>query len=231
MTDAGGKIVWDGIRGVIFDLDGTLYDQHRLRARIFAELVVHLALQPSHWVDVVGLIRFRKLRERLADVKAKNAAQLQYALVSKSLGLPESRVVAFVDEWIERRPLPHLRAARLSGVAEFFVMLRARSIRIGVFSDYPVAEKLKALDLNADAECYSLEDVDGYLKPHPAGLHLLLGRLGLQSSECLLIGDRVERDGACAAALNMPFLHRRGAEFFDNLLGDCSASLLQPTRG
>jgi phosphoglycolate phosphatase-like HAD superfamily hydrolase len=125
LIDAGGKIAWESVRGVIFDLDGTLYDQRRLRARILAELVMHLALQPSHWVDVVGLIRFRKLRERLADLKARNAAQLQYALVSKSLGLPESRVVAFVDEWIERRPLPHLRATRLSGVVEFFAILRA----------------------------------------------------------------------------------------------------------
>lgn len=231
MIEVAGKITWQRIRGVIFDLDGTLYDQRRLRVRILAELVVYLARHPNRWRYVLALIRYRKLRERLADLGAKNVDRLQYRLVARSFGLPESLIVAFIDEWIERRPLPHLRAARLSGVIEFFDMLRTHNIRIGVLSDYPVADKLKALDLSADAVCYSLEGTGGYLKPHPAGLRLMLERLGLQSSDCLLIGDRIERDGACAAALNMPFLHRRGARFFDDLRGDCKASLFMPTRG
>jgi len=44
------------------------------------------------------------------------------------------------------------------------------------------------------------------LKPNHAGLLKIIADMNLSSQECVLIGDRYDRDGVCAKAASMPFL-------------------------
>jgi putative hydrolase of the HAD superfamily len=227
-----GQFAWDGFRAVMFDLDGTLYDQRALRRCMLKELLTYAPFRPSHWMDMWALLRFRKERERLAEAKAQNVLERQFAIVADQLRLSPDRVKSVVNEWIDVRPLKHLRAVRRRGIETFFGELRRRGIRIGVLSDYPVSAKLVALGLEADATCYALEPAVGYLKPHPAGLNTLLRRLGVEPNECVFIGDREERDGVCAAALNVPFMLCRTPDFFSNLVGgDSERAAVVPARG
>jgi HAD superfamily hydrolase (TIGR01549 family) len=107
-------------------------------------------------------------------------------------------------------------------VDSFFEALARRGIKIGIFSDYPIEDKMAMLGLHADASCYSLErDIDR-LKPQTAGLQKLVEKMGLNGSECLFIGDRDSRDGACARRFGMPFLLCRGRGFYKNLMNDPS---------
>lgn len=197
---------WRRLRGVVFDLDGTLYDPRPLRLRMAVELMAH-ALTHREGREVVRILRgFRRQRELLAEQEAEGVAKRQYEEAAQRLGVPAARVEAVVREWMHERPLRHLRAARRPGAAELFAALRAGGRKIGVLSDYPTSAKLAALGLECDAELGAEDPEIDRFKPHPAGLELLLRRLEIEPRAALVVGDRDERDGECARRLGCPYL-------------------------
>lgn len=203
MTD----VAWRKVRLVVFDLDGTLYDQPPLRRAMAFELVRHSLRQRS--LRTAGILHtFRQIREMLGTVQGDDFTNEQFALTARRRGCPESEVRALVEEWIERRPLAHLPRYKASGIDTLFSALRATGRRIAVWSDYPVQAKLAALGLKADHVIWSGEQGIGRLKPDPTGLLALLEEAGVTADETLVIGDRIDRDAAGAAAIGVPSLIR-----------------------
>jgi putative hydrolase of the HAD superfamily len=188
---------WSRVDLVAFDVDGTLYDQRALRLWMMRDMIVHAARDRS--LGTIGLIRtYRRIRERLGEEEVADFERILVAETASSSGCTNERVASVVAEWIERRPLRHLQACRYPGLHELFAALRRRSKTIGILSDYPAREKLRALGLEADLiVCAGDAGVDR-LKPHPQGLQLLIARAGATASGTMLIGDRVERDGLAA---------------------------------
>ena len=197
---------WQRVRAVVFDVDGTLYDQRALRRRMAWELAVRCLTRPTTLADARILSSFRALREALADEEATGIRRLQYERSAQRLGLPVARVEAVVEEWILRRPLRHVAACRSAGVRQLFSVLGRSGRRIGVWSDYPARGKLAALGLTADIVVSAVDPEVDRLKPHPAGLARVLERLEVSPAESLLIGDRDERDGEAARRFGCPYL-------------------------
>lgn len=193
------------ISAVVFDLDGTLYDARPLRRRMARELALHCLRRPRELGLPRRLYWFRRLREELAEEEAHGISRLQYERPAARLGIPTERLQAAVREWILERPLPHLAACRRAGARRLFAQLRATGRRIGVFSDYPIEAKLAALGLACDAAVSAEDPAVDRLKPHPAGLELLLSRVDVRASEALVVGDRDDRDGECARRLGCSY--------------------------
>jgi len=215
---------WNSVLGVVFDLDGTLYRQAPVRMRMARKLLQHAVSERKGWRDFRMLQHFRKNREALAESCPKYVRVEQYAATARAFGVGTDTVATVVHRWMEVAPLEMLRSARYRDIDIFFATLRARGIRIGVLSDYPVEAKLSSLGLQADAVCCSTEpDVD-CLKPGTAGLKKLLDLLHIEPSECVLIGDRMERDGVCAQSLNVRFLLCNGRDFYSSLLSDVTGN-------
>ena len=197
---------WQRARAVVFDVDGTLYDQGALRRRMAWELAGRCLTRPATLAEARILRSFRALREALAEEEATGIGKLQYERSAQRLGLPAARVEAVVEEWMLRRPLRHVAACRKAGVRRLFSALRRSGRRIGVWSDYPARGKLAAMGLAADVVVSAVDpDVDR-LKPNPAGLARVLERLQVSPAESLLIGDRDERDGEAARRFGCPYL-------------------------
>ena len=152
------QIDWSPIRLVVFDLDGTLYDQNCLRRRMLRELGLYCLSHPTE----VGLLRvigeFRRARERLAEEQASNIAQLQYERPAASLAIRPEAVAEVIREWFEERPLRHLERCRCASIDQVFESLHGSGRQVGVFSDYPVRDKLRALNLEADLVAAELPD-------------------------------------------------------------------------
>jgi putative hydrolase of the HAD superfamily len=186
---------WDGIRFVAFDVDGTLYDQRRLRIRIARDMLLDAALRRS--LDAVAVVRtYRRLREELGEREVAEFDRVLVARTAEACGCRPERVDAIVEEWIGRRPLAYLGRCRFPGLVELFDGLRHHGKIIGILSDYPAAAKLDALGLSAD-HLVSASDV-GLLKPNPRGLEALIAKAGTTARQTVLIGDRADRDGAAA---------------------------------
>lgn len=197
------------IRGVLFDVDGTLYRQQPLRLAMACEIVV--ATATSGWAvqrtDARLALAFRRVREQLraTDGTAEPLAVRQYAAVSDRLGCRMADVERAVAEWIERRPLKWLRFCRRRGIEGLMGFLSRRGVRRGVFSDYPVEAKLRALGL-AERFDLSLSAVDqdvGAFKPDPRGFLVAAQRWGLPARQIVYVGDRSDVDAVGAAAAGM----------------------------
>lgn len=188
---------WDAIRLIVFDLDGTLYDQRPLRRRMAFELARD-ALASRQTTTLRVLAKYRKLREAWAERDLVDFESELRKAVALATSTSPDHVAALVSEWIETRPLRHLRRYRFAQLAELFAGIRRSGRTIAIHSDYPVAAKLAALDLEAD-HIACAGDANGVrLKPDPSGLHWLMKRTGAAPHETLMIGDRLERDGLAA---------------------------------
>lgn len=200
------SIDWQHIRLVVFDVDGTLYDQRCMRRRMIAELVRHCVVHPGD-LRLLRLIgRFRRSREQLAEQEVEGIAELQYRRLAGELGMEIPVLRQQLEVWMLERPLKHLRRCRYDSVERFFAALKQRGKTIAVLSDYPAREKLAALGLEADILVSAVDPEVDRLKPHPAGLERVLSLARLSPQESLLIGDRDDRDGESARRIGMPYL-------------------------
>jgi FMN phosphatase YigB (HAD superfamily) len=144
-----GPADWNGVDLVVFDVDGTLYDQRSLRLRMTRDMIFRAARERS--LVIMFVIRtYRRIRERLGDEETADFERILIAETASSVGCSKEFVGSVVAEWIDRRPLRHLPACRYPGLQELFIGLRRRGKTIGILSDYPAREKMLALGLDAD---------------------------------------------------------------------------------
>jgi len=203
------RIDWDGIDLVVFDVDGTLYDQTRLRRRMLLELGIDCC-RSRNLKTIRTLAAFRRCREELSRARAdEDFSLLQYRITAERRQLHPAEVRAMVREWIEDRPVAFLASCRFEGVAELFAAIGRRGKGVAVWSDYPAVRKLKALGLSAGIVVASEEE--RRLKPDPAGLRRILSESGIPATRTLLIGDRAEHDGEAGRRAGVRVLLKRRA--------------------
>lgn len=188
---------WDSIKLVVFDVDGTLYDQQPLRLKMARDLLLN-ALGSFSMRSVRVLSFYRKLREEYGEREVQDFDRLLVEATASHCGVPAATVAAIVREWMEQRPLPYLPACRFDGLPELFARLRARGKQIGILSDYPAEQKMSAFGLSADFVVAAGDAAVGVLKPHPRGLQHVMALAGVGAGATLMVGDRAERDGDAA---------------------------------
>ena len=194
---------WKGVRGVIFDLDGTLYAQQNMRLYMLRQILAH----PDRFRIARILYIYRKERSHHRGQTFTDLSEATYQWCRKFLSLSREEFENIYTLWMYKKPLAYIKKCMYVGVPEVFTLLREKRRKIAVFSDYPVREKLQALNLQVDV-CCSADDVHA-LKPHSKGLQSVLKGLALSAQECVYIGNELHRDGQCAAHLKVPFVHIR----------------------
>lgn len=197
----------EGRKLVVFDVDGTLYDQSRLRRAMAVRLLSHIALT-GRVSTLKALQAYRHAREISADAQRADFEAEALAAATRAGRISETRARELVTEWMHERPLPLLSRCRYGDVAELFARLRARGTLIGILSDYPAAAKLQAMDLKVDAIAFAGGPGVPFQKPDPGGLRHLMDIAGASPSETILIGDRDERDGEAGRRAGVDVLIR-----------------------
>ena len=136
----------EAMEALIFDVDGTLYDQGKLRRRMLLNLFFSLARNPLFIRDIKVLYTFRKKRELLSESSDEVGCidRRQYAEVAQALGLSIVEVRRIVNDWIFEKPLKHLARCVYPGVKDLFSILKQKKYKIGIFSEYPCHAKLQA---------------------------------------------------------------------------------------
>ena len=199
------------IKAVLLDVDGTLYRQAPVRILMCLEMV-WFGLRMRSPARLTSLIReiicFRRSRELLRRVGEPNGSldELQYIEPAKILGEEAEQLRSTVTEWMLQRPLRHITRARRSGVLEFLQFLETNKIKVGILSDYPSRDKLKALRIDrffSVTLCSTDSQINAF-KPHPSGFLRACEVWKLQPSEVLYVGDRPEIDAIGATAAGMP---------------------------
>ena len=200
---------------VIFDLDGTLYDNKRLPLRLI------LADLPNMFV----LGAERKARKALMGVDFKDSSELYDALFAKMAELKNGLTADKARKWYQERYMP-TQVVILSMyytprpcVDELLLSLRDRGAKVILYSDYGHAkEKLEALNIDPDYfdVIASAPDLGG-LKPSRQSIEKLMLRYDLSADSTLMIGDRDDTDGASAKSVGMSY-HNVKSQGWDELL-------------
>ena len=214
-------ISWDKIKVVIFDVDGTLYDQTKLRRKMFFALISHYMFRPRRFKDLLILYHFRAEREKRSGDHGPDLENQQYQWCAQKVDVPLERIRKVINHWIFTFPNRFLGECIFPGVRSLFNELRKNGIKIAIYSDYKASDKIAALDLHADIiVCSTDENIDRF-KPHPKAIHHVRTLFNARPEECLFIGDREELDGKCAINAGSPYLildkKLNGANFFKKI--------------
>jgi FMN phosphatase YigB (HAD superfamily) len=196
---------------LLFDVDGTLYDQRALRVVMAWELVKAACVRPRQTRREVAVLRaYRRAQEELReetidDAVARDLATEQLRRAAQRSGVARADHGAIVRAWMEIRPLTFLAKRTRAGLVSFLDRARAKQMKLGVVSDYPAGAKLRALGIASyfDVVVCAQDDDVGRFKPHPRGLLAAAAALGVAPARVLYIGDRVDVDAAAATAAGM----------------------------
>jgi putative hydrolase of the HAD superfamily len=190
-------------RGVIFDLDGTLYS---LR---LTKLWMALAL----WRSLSLLRRLNASRRAVRGVEYADREALLAAFFAELAGRAGT-TVARAATWYDVEFMPAFvamlarRAVVRPGLAGLLERLRRRGVRTAVVSDFGrVGERLSALGLDTALfdDLVAAED-HGVLKPSAVPFVAVARRWALDAAEVVVVGDREDLDAASARAAGMDFV-------------------------
>lgn len=195
-----GKI----IKGIIFDLDGTLYSQPKMHAYMLLKLFLYYIIRPQKLYELRVIYFFRK--KRYESIGCNDLEHSQYKVTSDYLKIPIEEVRRIISFWIQEKPLKCIKNCRYSYIPHLFKQFRLMNMKIAVVSDYPIEEKLKALELIADVMvCSTDKDVNSF-KPDPKGFIVASEKMDVLPENCIVIGDRDDKDGEGARLAGMSFV-------------------------
>jgi putative hydrolase of the HAD superfamily len=214
------------VQAIIFDVDGTLYDQSALRWRIVLRIVAAHWSRPATGVRVIRALQaYRQAHEELRNQDF--SADLQLATAAAKCGYTVAEVRFTVDQWFERAPLDLLPRCVYPGIPEILRLLSELQIRCGVFSDYPAEAKLSAMGLKRFfSHVLSAEEV-GRQKPDPIGILTVARQMGLAPECTLYVGDRTI-DLEAAAKAGMQGILVRGGNSYSTLHDSFAIRRRQP---
>ncbi len=192
-----------GIKAVIFDFDGTLYDFKHLTFHIICHSLKDLMLVKAE----------RSTRKELRGKDFETEAHFHDAFFD-IIASKTRKSKNYVRDWYFSVYLPRLirvlekyYTAR-AGTAFLFEELKKSAIQCAVYSDYTaVSHRLEAIGLNPE-HCgllYCSERL-GSLKPSVRASKTICDDLHVLPSQILMIGDRADTDIAFAKNSGMKYI-------------------------
>lgn len=201
------NISLDDLKLIIFDVDGTLYDQSKLRKRMFFSIIKYYLVRPWRLNEILIIYHFRKEREKKHGFSSADLVNDQYRWCADKTNIPLDKVKKVIDKWIFDFPNQYLETAMFPDVRAFFHLIENKGILRAVYSDYDAKVKMEKMQLSADFIVSSTDVEVNAFKPLPNGINYILAKLNINNkANCLFIGDRPELDGACANNAGIPFL-------------------------
>ena len=192
----------DGIKTVVFDLDGTIYDKSGLARRMVSRLWWCLPLLAA---------------ERFAR---RNAHYVQYASEEEFFDFFFTTMSRghwwgprTAEKWYRFVYMPAMvRLIRRyyrprQDVMALIKEARARGLKMAIYSDYGcVVEKLEALGVDpGDFELLVAAPELGALKPSEPCARRVLEMMQASPETTLFVGDRDDKDGASARAVGAKY--------------------------
>ena len=196
----------------ILDFDGTLYRQLPLRICMIIMIIKYYIVRP-HKISEIFLIRdYRRLREKLFAAHTGDFYKQQLSILAEKYKIPIQNIENLIHLWLVEKPLPFIKMWQRRKFLLLIQHYQKQGVKMFIYSDNPVNEKISALDFKPDYMFFSDDDIIKCMKPNPKGLKNILKEFNLKSSEVLYIGDRDDRDKICAEQANVDYLDVRNFE-------------------
>jgi putative hydrolase of the HAD superfamily len=203
-----------GVRGVIFDLGGTLVyqnaDPEPGRERRQCAAIARLAARELGCRDPEALgARLFALRNEHGDLVLRDLVE-RPARGTIAAGLQEAGLTAG-DEFLEHaeRVLfePDRGRPLYPGAPELLHVLRGRGIQIGLISNWSshwiVTDIVAAAGLAEYLRPVVSSAAFGRVKPHPSIFHHVLDTWGIRPGDAVMVGDTLDTDILGASRIGM----------------------------
>ena len=191
------------IKGIIFDFDGTLYDNSKLAFNLIS----------NRFFDVFKIKADRDTRTELAGRDFRNIDKY-HDIFYKVLSAHTIYTVNYMRNWHLNVYGKHMLKVMkkyhkpYDGAIELFSILEKAGIKTAIFSDYAgIQERMKAIGFpeNLSAHTYSAEDF-GATKPAKRPFLEIAGYFNEEAKNILVVGDRADTDGRGADVAGMKFI-------------------------
>lgn len=198
-------------KAICFDIDGTLYPRAVMNRRL-------LALGLCHPVFSCNYNKMRKELRKDQENMQGDLMSKEASMMLKNNGTYKHQDIETIkwhlEKWIYE-PMERLYKTTkpFDGVEKTFKTIKEKGLKIGVFSDFPLFNKLESMGLSSYVDfAASSEDV-GFLKPSVHCFEYLLYNIGLDSKEVLYVGDSYDKDvvGAHKAGIDAILVNARGS--------------------
>ncbi|MCQ2335860.1 MAG: HAD family hydrolase [Paludibacteraceae bacterium] len=190
------------IKAVIFDLDGTLYNNSGLPYKIAVHSLGHIRM----------LMCERSVRRDMAGIYFGDKEKT-YNEFFKRIAVKSGKSKESVSKWYSENYLPlqvkllqkHFKA--YDWVLPTLDKLRHKGVLLACYSDYGfISEKLMAIGIPPEKFDLIIDAPSaGGFKPCRESLETVTKLLGVSPKEALVIGDREDTDGLGAKAANMHY--------------------------
>lgn len=183
----------------IFDMDGTLYSQQKMRSLMAKKLLVKSLFKPATICDIIVILKFRRLREK-EEYKDVTIDEL-YRLVGDNVGKKQEFVKQIIERWMFRIPLECIQTCKYESVIDYILTVQEDNKKVILYSDYPVEDKAKALGITCDKMYSAGQGIPDELKPSKKIMDIIISDLvgrGYERKDILYVGDRDEKDGISA---------------------------------
>jgi len=200
----------EDIKGVAFDLDGTLYPNYRLNTIILPFVL-------KEWRLIAAFGRARNIIRKEQKINTQNNAQLsqtstlmddfytyQAEITAKILSVEPKQLKEKIDRMIYRGWEPLFKKVKLfKGVHETLTALQKAGYKLGLLSDFPPEVKLENLGLSGYWDVIHCSERCGALKPHPLSFIKLADAMSLPPENILYVGNSHAYDVLGAAGAGM----------------------------
>ena len=162
-------------------------------------LISHVLSSRGGFRGLSIILKYRKLREKWDSSISVDEEKL-YRAVGDDIGVSNSRVHSVIQEWMFERPMDVVKECRDEKLVRLIARLSGEGKKVCIYSDYPTEDKCRAVGLSESVpQYYCGKGEIRTLKPNPSALFYIMNEYpDIPKSRVLMVGDRADRDKACA---------------------------------
>lgn len=189
-------------KALIVDVDGTLYNQKKLRIYMLFRLLIYYFSHFWKIKELIGIFLFRKYRYK--DVYKSLSNNELVDIIADKLHTSRYTISDARHYWMDIFPLKYLAKYKYY---DFVRWLNNGERNVYVYSDYETAAKLDALRLRYSDAFYPDGKNILSVKPDKQSMSYILNKIGISKEYILYIGDDDKKDGESAKLVDIDYLN------------------------
>ena len=197
----------DKYEAYIIDFDGTLYYKKPMQICMIVRILMYLIIHPYKFKDFLIIKDFRKLRRKRVYAEKTDFEEKQYKELASKYNLEVNYIKKIINRWMFIIPQRYIRLFKNKKVINFINDMYRNNKKIIIYSDYPVEEKIRTLDIKYNYLFSSSDDIIKCMKPNNKGLINILKLINVDKDDVLYIGDDDYLDGICAKNTDVDYVN------------------------
>jgi putative hydrolase of the HAD superfamily len=178
------------LKAVGFDIDGTLYPDHRVRLRSILFFLRNIRV-------FLAFSRTRRVMRMMDAEESSDRAgyESEAAVFAGQLGCTVPQAEEIRDRIVYRGWEGYFKGMRIyPGVRESLKRLKGAGLKLAVLSDFPVGRKLEYFGLADLFDAALGYPESGRLKPRPEPFLRMADQLGADPGEIIFVGNSLPYD-------------------------------------